>query len=375
MSGKGKDNGMSLEDKALERFSDLMIKKIESLSKSDEWQTPWFSQNLAWPRNMQGRRYNGLNAGMLYLECEEKGYQIPVFGTFLHISSMNDKKGKGGAELPQVTVNKGEHGFPVYFTSYTVVDKETGKKIPYDDWKSLPPDEREKYKVHPRLHVSYVFNVDQTNIRESRPELYKRWEDALKPKDVVRDGNDMFVFPAMDKMIGERRWICPVWLREQDEAYYNISADRIVLPLKSQFKDGESFYGTAFHEMIHSTGRKDLLDRFSGDRDEKSYAREELVAEFGAALVAQYYGFGKKLKDESAAYLKSWLGALRENPKFLKTVLFDVKRASAVLTQKIDGISLDIKEGEEVVDNIPVKLTPVASEAVAEEVQRSPFHR
>lgn len=41
-----------------------------------------------------------------------------------------------------------------------------------------------------------------------------------------------------------------------DSAFYSISNDSITLPLKSQFKDGESFYGTELHEMGHSTGVK-----------------------------------------------------------------------------------------------------------------------
>lgn len=74
------------------------------------------------------------------------------------------------------------------------------------------------------------------------------------------------------------------------------------------------------------------------------YAREELVAELGSALVCQKYGMVKNLKEDSAAYLKSWLGSLKESPSFIKTTLMDVKKATSILTQRIDEVSLEMKE-------------------------------
>ena len=68
------------------------------------------------------------------------------------------------------------------------------------------------------------------------------------------------------------------------------------------------------------------------------YAREELVAELGSALVCQKYGMTKNLKEDSAAYLKSWLGSLKESPSFIKTTLMDVKKATSILTQRIDEV-------------------------------------
>ena len=118
--------------------------------------------------------------------------------------------------------------------------------------------------------------------------------------------------------------------------------NEIVVPEKVQFKDGESFYGTLFHEMTHSTGAADVLGRIkSSSFGSAEYAREELVAELGAALVAQRYGMTKNLKDDSAAYLKSWLDSLRESPSFIKTTLVDAKKATSLITQRIDKIALN----------------------------------
>ena len=103
------------------------------------------------------------------------------------------------------------------------------------------------------------------------------------------------------------------------QAYFLPIKDEIHVPLKAQFKDGELFYGTTLHEMIHSTGVKscknrDLQNSFGSD----AYAREELVAELGAAMVASYYGFAKHIRQDSAEYLKSWLDSLKKEPNFIK---------------------------------------------------------
>ena len=121
---------------------------------------------------------------------------------------------------------------------------------------------------------------------------------------------------------------------------FSISKNEIVIPLYEQFRDGESYYSNLFHEMCHSTGTDELLKRLKPvSFGSKEYAREELVAELTAALTAQYYGMSKHIKDDSAAYLKSWLQSLKEDASFIKTVLLDVKHATAMLTRKIDEVA------------------------------------
>ena len=178
----------------------------------------------------------------------------------------------------------------------------------------------------------------------------------------ARNGNrELYSFPAVDQMFKEQRWICTINIEHQDNAFYSISRNQITIPEKSQFKDGESWYGTAFHEMVHSTGAENQLNRLqpqSGFGSDE-YAREELVAELGSALVCQKYGMTKNLKEDSAAYLKSWLGSLKESPSFIKTTLMDVKKATSILTQRIDEVSLEIKEqqSEDVAASVSEKDT------------------
>ena len=353
---KYKSDGRSSEDRALDRFAEMMIEKIKTLQ--GDWKKPWFTEGaLQWPKNLSGREYNGMNALMLMMHCEKQGYKLPVFCTFDRVAGLNftkDKQGakmqatdKNGEQLPQVSVNKGEKSFPVFITTYSVIEKDTKERIKWEDYKQLTDEEKGKYNVYPKLQVYNVFNVDQTNLKEARPELYNKLEQA---NQIVRQSteSDSFDFPAMDRMIEQNEWICPIKPIYGDQAYYSISKNEIVIPEKKQFKDGESFYTNLAHEMTHSTGAENQLGRLKPTSfGSKEYAREELVAELSAALVAQRYGMTKHLKEDSASYLKSWLNSLKESPEFLKTTLVDVKKASGMITRCIDDIQLKIDNGED----------------------------
>lgn len=357
MAGKRyNSDGPSAEERALERFTELMIKKISSIK--GDWKKPWFTENfMAWPKNLSGREYNGMNALMLMLLCEENSYKLPVFCTFQRVSGLNystDRQGNhkpltdaNGERLPQVSVLKGEKSFPVFITTFTVVDKETKEKIKMEDYRKLSPEEQKKYSVYPKLNVHNVFNVAQTNLREARPELYEKLCERNNLKRPASLDDEKMAFAPLDEMIEKKLWVCPISLEHQDSAYYSIAKDAIVLPEKSQFINGESFYGTLLHEMTHSTGAEGRLDRIKPAAfGSQEYAREELVAELGSALVASQYGITKTIKEDSAQYLGSWLDVLKESPEFLKTTLFDVKKASSMIAQRIDAVAEKIEAKE-----------------------------
>ena len=330
------------EQKALDLFSEMMISKIESLRSKDGWKKPWFTEGaLQWPKNLNGREYNGMNAFLLLLHCEKEGYKIPRFCTFDRIQQFNKPGSRDKDAKPRVSVLKGEHSFPVMLTTFTVVDKETKERIKWEDYKLLSQEQREKYNVYPKLQTYHVFNVAQTNLKEVRPELWEKLEQEYSMPKVDRSE----AFEPVDRMITDNRWICPIKPMYGDSAYFSISKNEIVVPEKGQFKDGESFYSNLFHEMGHSTGAENQLDRLKPTTfGSAEYAREELVAELTAALTAQRYGMSKHLKDDTAAYLKAWLDSLKESPQYIKTVLLDVKKASSMLTQRIDQIALEIEE-------------------------------
>ena len=172
-------NGPSAEDRALDRFAESLIEKIKGIQ--EDWKKPWFTEGaLRWPKNLSGREYNGMNALMLMIHAEKEGYQLPVFMTFERVSSLNfnkDKQGvkqpavdKEGQPLPHVGINKGEKSFPVFITTFTVVDKETKEKIKYDDYKKLSEDEKQKYAVYPKQQVYNVFNFVNKEIEGKNKE-------------------------------------------------------------------------------------------------------------------------------------------------------------------------------------------------------------
>ena len=374
------------EDKAYDQFAEMMIKKLEEFT--GDWQKPWFNTGLAWPKALYGKKYNGMNALMLSFLCEEKGYQVPVFATHPRIGSLNfteDKDGnrvpavdpKTGEKLPFVHILKGESAFPVFLSQTNVVHKETKERIPYSDYVKLTSEEQEKYNVYHNNKVYPVFNVDQTNLKEARPELYQKLVEENAPKQLADEGK-MFAFEPIDKMISDNLWVCPIKPTQGDRAFYSPSKDEIVVPVKGQFDDGAAFYGTLLHEMVHSTGHQDRLKRLEGGITfgDAKYSREELVAELGKAITCQRYGIEAHLKEDTLPYLKGWLQSLHEEPKYIKTVLNDVKQASGMIAVHIEEIAAKLDENKKLdgreVDDEEVSIDDEGNTVVTESEHLDP---
>ena len=84
-------DGPSAEDRALDRFAELMIEKINNLQS--DWKKPWFTEgSMRWPKNLSGRDYNGMNALMLMFHAEKQGYKLPVYCTFDRVIGLNYQK-------------------------------------------------------------------------------------------------------------------------------------------------------------------------------------------------------------------------------------------------------------------------------------------
>lgn len=330
-----------MEEKALMEYSELLIKKIEK--SNTDWKKPWFTEGLGWPVNLQGREYNGMNATMLTLLCEDKGYQIPVFCTFDTMKFMNLVKSNGewkrktdkdGNWLPKVSIKEGEKSFPVFLTVFSVEHKDTKKRIKYDEYLTLTESEKQNYNVYPNYRVYRVFNIDQSNLEETRPEMYQKFKESfLKKKE--EQASDDYQFVPFEKMREANDWLCPIEEQYQDRAFYSLKEDKITLPERKQFEKGVDFYGTAFHEMAHSTGKQGRLNRFGDKITERG--QEELVAELSSALVSLRYGMSKSLESDNCKYLKYWLGEIKENPKFIKNVLMDAKKASHLIIERISN--------------------------------------
>ena len=93
------------------------------------------------------------------------------------------------------------------------------------------------------------------------------------------------------------------------------------MPEKETFDGPEEYYSTLFHEFTHSTGHKARLNRpgitethYFGD---EIYSKEELIAEMGAAMLSGVVGIENKTIKNSASYIQSWLGKLKEDKKLV----------------------------------------------------------
>ena len=104
-------------------------------------------------------------------------------------------------------------------------------------------------------------------------------------------------------------------------AFYRPSTDSIKMPRFNSFETPNDYYRTLFHELSHSTGHSARLERdFNGKFGSKSYAKEELIAEFGAVFLSAQAGIIWHSDKNHAEYLKNWLNVLKfaeDDNKFL----------------------------------------------------------
>ena len=314
-----------LEEKVVRAFADIMVKRIEEFK--GDWHKPWFTEGtLGCPCSIKGRKYHGVNRVMLSMLCEVKNYSTPRFTTFKALQEYN----RDEPEKP-VLIKKGEKAFPVfyYITSYWNADGQ----ITADEYDNLSPEVKLTYKRYVATKVLNVFNVEQTNIQETRPAIWSTWQQPNQRKS----NTEQYIFPPLDTMIETDEWICPIKPQKQDQAYYSVSKNEIIIPMKEQFEKDEFFYSTLLHEMAHSTGAANALNRLRPCAfGSEEYAREELVAELTAAVVGQHYGIVKELNKDAVPYCKSWLKAIRANPAYIFNVLNEVNKAQELIIVHIE---------------------------------------
>lgn len=338
---------------ALDRFAEMMIDRMEKMKDSD-WKQGWIGGANGYaglPQNVGGRNYSGSNSFFLQLHTAAKGYQLPVYLTFNQAHNL------------KAHVLKGEKSFPVVYWDMMVKDKD-GKKVSSDEYKAMSKEERKNLDVIPFIKAFPVYNVDQTNLREVQPERVQKLIDKFKVPE-MRDTQGMYAHSALDRMIQQQSWLCPIQAdKRENGAYYSPSRDIVVLPMKAQFntgstpdeiyRDGMEFYSTMLHEMTHSTMTPERLNREMGGKfGDPKYAKEELVAELTAAMISHSMGFDSKITDNSAAYLDSWIGVLKKEPKFIVSIMADVNKASDLILDHVDKQRLALGEQPYLAKNDP----------------------
>lgn len=323
-------------DAALQRFAEMLIKRMEEMQK--DWHKGWIGGGSMFglPQNISGRTYEGSNAFLLFLHTAGNGYKAPVYMTYGQLH-------REGAQ-----VLKGEKAVPVFKWGFSIKDKD-GKKVTEEEFHNMTDDEKKECKRRPFLKIYPEFNIDQTNMSEVNKEKYDAVVSQFRKTDVPTITDGMYVNKAIDRMMEKQEWVCKIqYDKEEKGAYYSPAKDIVVLPTKAQFrihpddpeecfKDGQEYYGTALHEMAHSTGHPSRLDRLKPTAfGSPEYAKEELVAELTSAMVGNTLGFDRRISDNNVAYLQNWTSALRKEPKFIVSVMADVNKASRIIIENID---------------------------------------
>ena len=283
------------------RVTDRIISDLERGIRT--WLKPWNAGHTAGkitrPLRHNGIPYQGMNILLLWGEALEKGYSAPIWITFKQAQEL------GGH------VRKGEKGSLVVYAN-KVTRTETDDKG------------EEVERQIPFMKGYSVFNVEQ--IEGLPAHYYGKPENAL---------------PLAERLDHAERFIANTGITVQhggNSAYYAPGRDLVQMPPFEAFKDRESYYNTILHEMIHATSHKSRLDRsFNAKRfGDNGYAREELVAELGAAFLSADLGITPEVREDHAAYLAHWLKALKEDSRAIFSAAAHAQRAADFL-QALQG--------------------------------------
>ena len=278
------------------RVTERIVADLEKGVRS--WMKPWNASHTAGkitrPLRYNGTPYQGINILMLWGEALDKGYSAPIWMTYNQAQEL-------GAH-----VRKDEKGSLVVYAN-KITRTETGE------------GGEEVEKQIPFMKGYSVFNVEQI---EGLPAHYYG-----KPENPL---------PLAERLDHAERFIAntgAVIGHGGDRAYYAPARDIVQMPPFEAFKDKESYYATILHELTHWTSHKTRLDRsFNAKRfGDNGYAREELVAELGAAFLSADLGITPEIREDHAAYLAHWLKALKEDSRAIFSAAAHAQRAADFL--------------------------------------------
>lgn len=259
-----------------------LINKIEN--SNGKWLKP-FSNSF--PTNYKTKTmYSGINVFNLWFIAEEQQYKTNYWATFKQIKEM------GG------TVKKGESATNVFFY----------KPLDIKELNEVTGEEEEKTIF--MLRTYNVFNLDQTDLN-------------------IEEVKDNRSIEEIDQFIANTGINIKL---SHEGAYYNPRLHYIGMPSKSVFKSSELYYATFFHELAHSSGtplKRDFSGRMNGTEEQlKSYAKEELIAETTRSFLQVEFGLDTTdMEEQNAAYLKSWLKPLKNDPKLLWSIFSEATKA------------------------------------------------
>lgn len=278
---------MKSETKA-DVYETITARILEQLEKGViPWRKPWASHGVMAQNYTTRKTYRGINAFILAVTP----WDCPFFVTFKQAIDL------GG------NVRKGEKGTPIAFWNWVESKTEV--------------DAKGKPKRIPFLRHYTAFNLEQCE--------GIAWEMPVKATNP-----DFSPIGEADR-IANGMPNPPTVRHGGDRACYNRGTDHVQMPKADAFTSSDAYYHTLFHELTHATGhesrlaRKDLAEIAAfGDA---AYSREELVAEMGAAFLAASAGIDPAV-EQSAAYVKGWLAAIKADSKLLVMAAGQAQKAA-----------------------------------------------
>ncbi len=318
------------KDIVMENRKKIVDKLIKNMEKGYVFQEWSWNRTALLPQNaLSNIKYQGINRLNLSFEAIEKGYKDPRWLTF---KQATEKGYKVKNEAKGVLCEKW-----IWEKREKVKNPETGEI-------ELDENGKERFEIVrlqvPRISFFYLFNASQI----------EGITEYIEPENNFNQSEIMYV---ADNFINSSE--CPICEVAQDKAYYSPMEDKIILPLRNCFKSDESFLGTLLHEMSHSTGNKERLDRdIINIFGTEKYAIEELTAELSCVFLEAEIGLNIDFtRQDHINYFSSWIKALKDDPNELYKVCSNASNSCNRLIDNYEraiekeSINIQIDEEEE----------------------------
>ena len=322
------------------RFADQIIEQIKR--GTAPWQKPWKPGERVLPRNLDtDRSYSGGNSLHLAAVTEARGYSDTRWGTYRQIQAQGGqiRQGERGTRILSF---QDQRRIALTDPQGQPVTDEQGRRV--YRYECLPRPWIKRYTV---FHYT-VFNDEQAGGLPSRstPTVEPIWK----------------AHQEAEKVLGESQ----VKIRHVagDQACYRLGNDQIVLPERGQFPSANHYYQTALHELGHSPGHPDRMNRESLLEDlqagfgSEAYAKEELRAEISAMMTGERIGIGHD-PSRCTAYVESRVTVLQKDPR-------EIHRAAADAQKISDFLLVRSRERAAERELTPAKSTGVALHATEE---------
>ena len=319
-----------------EYAEEVAARIVEQLEQGTApWQKPWQPGELRLPYNpTTGKEYKGMNSMWLSMQ----GHADPRWMTY------NQASAEGGQ------VRKGSKGTHIVYWKFSEERKQTDEQgRPVIDPETGKQKTINVQLERPRSFMAVVFNASQIDglpPLEARPLMPEPERHARAEAILANSGASIQHVPG-------------------DRAYYRPSTDSITLPERNQFPAADAYYATALHEVGHWTGHPSRLDRdLSHPFGSEGYAREELRAEIASLMLGERLDIGHD-PGQHAAYVGSWIKALKEDPKEIFRAAADAERiAGYVMGFEQEQAQLVERQPAQQANDLPAgqEREPVASQ-------------